>query len=1210
MRAHLFMIPLFVHLVVSSQLLAQSFTVTDPGFGVCSNSAAAWADIDNDGDLDVFFTGLDENGAALAHLYRNDGGGIFTELTTAITGVYLADCEFGDMNNDGFADLAVSGYTGSQRLSVVYRNDGGGVFTDISAGLAGMSDGSLAWGDYNNDGLNDLLISGMDDTMIPRTLLYHNEGGEVFAEENAGLTSLYKSSMAWSDLDLDGDKDIALAGMGENGLPVSIIYINDQGAFSMMGAGLTGLWGASLGWGDYNNDTYPDLLLSGADNNGVLQTLIYNNLSGTSFSPVGGSYTGIAFGASIWGDFNNDGKLDFLLSGRSYDFGSPPPVPELPLLNLYINQGNNQFALNEIQLAAPDKSSVVCGDYDNDDDLDLLMTGFFNAPVGVDEGSAMIYRNEVSQGNNPPTAPTELGYECDGFVTILHWEASTDDKTPSSGLNYNVRIGTQQDNMNILSALADLTDGYRRLARTGNGNGDTTFTIQGLEIGEHYASAQALDHNYAGSLFSQDILLTIPPVANFDLTDSLCVFEQTFVTYTGNASPSAQYIWDFDGGMILSGSGQGPIEVYWYTVGLKNVTLTVIQSGITSAPGSQQVVISGFAPAPGDISGETELCQGTQTSEYSIIPLPGVIYYNWRLYPNEAGDIIGSSPTANVEWATSFSGNAYIIVRGINACGSGPFSDSLVVFVDPLPGTPDIPQGPTDLCKNSPNTEYYTSGAIHGNAYQWYLTPETAGLVFGSGTEAEVDWDNEFSGVAGIFVKSFNDCGEGPYSDTLFIYINQPPDVDAGEDQVIPSGTSTQLHGNATGGSGSYSYAWSPPEFLIDATVPEPFTVNMEQSKQFTLLVTDEVTSCSSQDQVAVSVSGGELGVEVYADPEKLCQGEESQLLALAGGGTGVYTYAWTSQPPGFTADIPDPVVSPMETTSYYAEVSDGNGTVSDSIMLTVFPLPGDAGPISGADKICAGDELILYETDPLAFATYYYWILPSGAYGESDSSAIYVSFTQLAESDEIEVIPLNDCGQGEPSMMYIDVKYVPDIPETPHGSDTLSTTTDTIGTYILEEAVPGALYYEWRLLPEEAGIILGDGLSATVNWTYNWEGMAVVSVQAVNDCGPSGWATPFPVYAYNSLGLADEKNENVYLKLFPNPVKGVLSVEFWMLNDEEGLMLGVWDVYGRKLKDIEIPKGQKRVQLNVSSFPEGLYILILNDHHRVQANEKFVVNR
>ncbi|NQT77705.1 MAG: VCBS repeat-containing protein [Bacteroidetes bacterium] len=1191
-------------------LRAQTFTKINAGFEACFYPTAAWADIDNDGDLDVFFSGLDGADNPLAHLYSNDGGGIFTELSSAITGLSSSACAFGDMNNDGLADLAVSGHTGITSMCIIYRNDGGGTFTDISAGLAGFSEGSLAWGDYDNDGLADLLCTGLDDAQNPITLLYHNDGGEIFSDAGASLTGLYESSLAWYDYDLDGDMDFALSGMDDAGLPQSIIYRNDDGIFNDMGAGLTGLSAASVAWGDYNNDTYADLLLSGSDNAGLSHTILYKNNNGNSFSQIAGSYNGISHGSAIWGDFNNDGNLDFIIAGRNSAGGSPNPPPQVLFLEMYVNQGNDQFQVQPLQLPGLAYNAVVCGDYDNDSDLDLLLAGSFENPIGGSNSTAALYRNETAEINIPPASPSGLSYEVIGTDVILQWDAASDDKTPGPGLNYNIRVGSQPDNMDFYSALAGLSDGYRRIVSTGNTGGNTSWSIIGLEFGDYYASVQALDHDYAASSFSPDIIIAVLPTATFSLVDSLCIFEQTTISYTGNASPSAQYIWDFGGGMVLSGTGQGPYVVYWGTEGLKTVTLTVIENNVASVPVSKQVMIVGDAPAPGAISGETELCQGTETSEYVIAPLPGVNTYEWRLNPSEAGAINGNTIVAVVEWNPDFTGNAYVFVRGINACGTGPYSDSLEITLYPLPAQPGKPEGPDQLCLNSPNTNYTTSGAAFANAYQWYLAPESAGAIFGSGLEAEVDWDNTYTGIVEIYVSSFNDCGAGPESDTLIVIINLPPDVDAGEDQVIPFGTSTQLHGSVTGGSGSYSYAWSPPEFLVDHTVPEPFTVDMEQSKQFTLLVIDEVTSCSAQDQVAISVSGGELGLEVYADPEQLCQEEESQLLALAGGGTGVYTYAWTSQPPGFTADIPDPVVSPMETTSYYAEVSDGNGTVSDSIILTVFPLPGDAGPLSGADEVCAGDELILYEIDAVPFATQYYWTLPSGAYGGSDSAAIYVSFTGLAESGEIQVIPVNDCGQGEASLMYIDVKYVTGIPETPYGPDTICTSTDTISTYILDEGVTGAIYYEWRLLPEEAGTILGDGLSASVHWTFNWEGMAAVSVQAVNDCGPSGWATPLPVYAYNSLGLADAETENVYLKLFPNPVKEVLNVEFWMLNDKEGLMLGVWDIYGRKLKDIAIPAGQKQLLLHVPSFPQGLYILILSDQHRVLANEKFVVKK
>ncbi len=90
--------------------------------------------------------------------------------------------------------------------------------------------------------------------------------------------------------------------------------------------------------------------------------------------------------------------------------------------------------------------------------------------------------------------------------------------------------------MNFLSALANLSSGYRMIVGTGNTSGNLSWSIQGLEIGEYYTSVQAIDHNYEGSAFSDDLLITINPTATFSMVDSVCLNEQAIVTYTGNAS--------------------------------------------------------------------------------------------------------------------------------------------------------------------------------------------------------------------------------------------------------------------------------------------------------------------------------------------------------------------------------------------------------------------------------------------------------------------------------------------------------------------------------------------------------------------------------------------------------------------------------------------------------------------------------------------------
>ena len=82
------------------------------------------------------------------------------------------------------------------------------------------------------------------------------------------------------------------------------------------------------------------------------------------------------------------------------------------------------------------------------------------------------------------------------------------------------------------------------------------------------------------------------------------------------------------------------------------------------------------------------------------------------------------------------------------------------------------------------------------------------------------------------------------------------------------------------------------------------------------------------------------LSVFVSANPDIICLYEESQLQAHASGGSGNYTFSWTSVPPGFSSEEQNPVVSPEVTTTYTVEVNDGEQTVSSDVLVTVNPLP------------------------------------------------------------------------------------------------------------------------------------------------------------------------------------------------------------------------------------------------------------------------------
>ncbi|MEP7263251.1 MAG: FG-GAP-like repeat-containing protein [Bacteroidota bacterium] len=142
--------------------------------------SSSWADIDNDGDLDVF---LSNDGATNA-LFRNDGNFNFSKLvndTVSKTPGHSFSSAWSDIDNDGDVDLFVTNSFGASLYNnFLYTNDGNGNFTRIS-GNAIVSDFDwtygCAFGDYDNDGFEDLAAATCRFNGVDRSdLLYHNDG--------------------------------------------------------------------------------------------------------------------------------------------------------------------------------------------------------------------------------------------------------------------------------------------------------------------------------------------------------------------------------------------------------------------------------------------------------------------------------------------------------------------------------------------------------------------------------------------------------------------------------------------------------------------------------------------------------------------------------------------------------------------------------------------------------------------------------------------------------------------------------------------------------------------------------------------------------------------------------------------------------------------------------------------------------------------------
>ena len=199
------------------------------------------------------------------------------------------------------------------------------------------------------------------------------------------------------------------------------------------------LYEAAAAWGDYDNDGYLDLLLSGVGAEGV-QTLLFKNNGGNSFTKIATTFPGLRSSNATWFDYNNDGNLDLFLAGKKED-GSL-------YSGLWKNKGNDagfeevfMGTFPQINNGDGNKSNryVIAADYDGDGWTDLYVQG---RTEGGDKNKGIAYlfrnvngesferidkpvKNKMSTGDAKPFIQLSGGgaawadYDGDGFVDLL-----------------------------------------------------------------------------------------------------------------------------------------------------------------------------------------------------------------------------------------------------------------------------------------------------------------------------------------------------------------------------------------------------------------------------------------------------------------------------------------------------------------------------------------------------------------------------------------------------------------------------------------------------------------------------------------------------------------------------------------------------------------------------------------------------------------------
>ncbi|MEM7028790.1 MAG: VCBS repeat-containing protein, partial [Chloroflexota bacterium] len=355
-----------------------------------SSSNGAWGDYDNDGDLDLAIIGQDDETTYHTQIYRNDGHKRFVNIEAELTGVWEGSLAWGDYDNDSDLDLLVTGFETVTPSTKLYQNNGDDQFFEVETNLIPVSMGSLAWDDYDDDGDLDVVMIGLNEAVEAQTKLYRNDGDGELVDTGLPIAGVWWGDVIWEDYDLDGDLDLVFAGVNDD-IRVASIFQNNNNTYTNINADLIGVTAASLAWGDYDNDGDLDLLLAGTDDDKAPVLKIYRQDDPETFVDVGIDFEALSQSSASWADYDNDGDLDILLSGQD--------DTDTKITLLYDNDGFGQFTVRDFGLENVYAGNNIWGDYDNDGDLDLFITGGTNTGASV----SLIYENHET---DIPATPT------------------------------------------------------------------------------------------------------------------------------------------------------------------------------------------------------------------------------------------------------------------------------------------------------------------------------------------------------------------------------------------------------------------------------------------------------------------------------------------------------------------------------------------------------------------------------------------------------------------------------------------------------------------------------------------------------------------------------------------------------------------------------------------------------------------------------------
>lgn len=539
------------------------------------------------------------------------------------------------------------------------------------------------------------------------------------------------------------------------------------------------------------------------------------------------------------------------------------------------------------------------------------------------------------------------------------------------------------------------------------------------------------------------------------------------VNFTDNSLGNiTSWSWVFQNGNPSTSNQQNP-TVSFASVGTDTITLTV-SDGVTNSTSKQVITVSVHAVNP-IITGVATICSGGTTTfdagSYSS--------YIWNTGATTETILIGTAGT-------------YTVTVTDNSGCTGSASRTLTV--NTAPATPGPIGGNNSVCQGS--TQIYTIASVIGaTSYTWILPSGWTGTSTSTNITTTV---GTLSGT--VKVHANNICGSSTdrtLSVTVLTSAPSQPGTISGNISVCQGSSQTY---SITAVSGATSYTWTLPSGWTGTSSTTSITTTVGSSGGNITVTANNACGISTASTLTITLNTVPAQPGAISGNTTVCQGSSQNYSITAV--TGATSYLWTL-PSGWagtstTTSISTTAGSIGGSITVRASNACGNST-SQTLVVSVTPIPSLPGTITGNTSICAGSSQT-YSIASVSGATSYNWTLPSGWSGTSTTTSI--NTTAGSSGGNISVTASNACGTGSARILAVSIIPVPSQPGSISGNNTVCSGSSQ--TYSIT-SVSGATSYTWTL----PGGWTGSSTTTSITTTAGSVG-GNITVTANNACGSS----------------------------------------------------------------------------------------------------------